>query len=79
MTEKELQEITKTETGIQVKNLRWLKVDNIIVGLVQCPMFGNPNINEGFIGGQWKKNGIPTNRIKGREELKLPINLENSK
>ena len=32
-------------------------------------------INEGFISCAWRKNGFTTNKMKGREDLNLKINL----
>ena len=74
MSKDELTKITETVEGIAVKNLAWRPTDNIITGLVQCPTLGNPNIHEGFVSGMWRKNGTPTNRIKGMIELTLKIN-----
>ena len=74
MGKEELTKITTTIEGYPVKNLTWRPLDNIITGLVQCPVLGNPNIHEGFISGMWRKNGTPTNRIKGMIELTLKIN-----
>ena len=76
MKQEDLDTITETATGIPVKNLRWLPIDNIITGLVKCPVLGKPNFREGYVSGQWKRNGTPTNTIKGMDELKLEINLE---
>ncbi len=64
-------EITETVDGTLVKNLVWKETDNIIVGLVKDELRGNPNINDGYVGGQWRKNGTPTNSIQGRNELRL--------
>ena len=72
MKQEYLNTITHTATGLAVKNLRWLPVDNIITGLVECPILNKT------ISGQWRSSGVPTNRIKGRAELKLEINLEMS-
>ena len=73
MTKEELAKITRTKNGSHVKDLRWLPLDNIIVGLVKDDLWGNDNINDGYISGQWKKNGISTNKIKGRTDLNLEI------
>ena len=67
-----LDNITETLTKYPVKNLKWNPVDNIIVGQVKCD-YGNPNLYEGYITVQWKKNGTPTNRYKGCDDLKLNI------
>lgn len=73
MEQAELDKITETVEGYPVKDLRWLQRDNIIVGLVKCPCLGKANINDGYIGGQWRKNGKATNRIKGMDDLNLKI------
>ena len=72
MNQEYLNTITQTATGLAVRDLRWLPTDNIITGLVECPILNKT------ISGQWRRNGTPTNRIKGRAELKLEINLEMS-
>ncbi len=71
MTEAKLNQITKTVNGYPVKNLRWLERDNIITGLVKCPLFGNNNLHEGFVSCQWSRHGKPLKINKGREDLKL--------
>jgi hypothetical protein len=73
MTTDELKQITQTIEGYPVKNLRWLPLDNIIVGLVKCPYLGKPSFNEGYVSGMWKRNGSPTNKIKGFDHLYLDI------
>ena len=75
MKQEELNKITETVEGYEVKNLRFLKVDNIITGLVKDPLFGRPNLHGGFVSGQWHTTGIPTNSIKGRKELKLNLEI----
>lgn len=79
MKQEELDLITETITGYPVKELRWKKMDNIIVGKVKCPTLGKETYNNGYINGTWKKNGAPTNIIRGIEELRLKINLVESK
>lgn len=78
MKQEYLDTITQTATGYPVKNLRWLKVDNIIVGLVKDPVTGKETLHDGFVSGAWTRKGIPTNKIKGRNDLKLQINLEDT-
>lgn len=68
-----LANIKATVDGSEVKDLRWLSVDNIIVGLVKDKIYGKPHINKGYLSGQWRFDGTPVNRIKGRDELKLKI------
>ena len=79
MTPKELAAITETVEGYPVKNLVWRPVDNIITGLVQDPITGEPELRDGYVSGQWRKNGSATNQILNRTDLKLKINLVVSK
>jgi hypothetical protein len=72
MTKEQLALITETVEGHKVKSLRWLPTDNIITGLVECPML------EKVVSGMWRKSGVPTNRIKGRKEFILKIDLVDS-
>ena len=74
-----LNSITQTTTGYPVRGLRWKAVDCIIVGKVKCPVLGKEDFNDGYISGTWKKNGAPTNIIRGLEDLRLEINLEVTK
>jgi hypothetical protein len=75
MKQEYLNTITHTVNNTPVRNLRFLKVDNIIVGQVKCPVLGKETLHDGYISGQWTRKGIPTNKIKGREDLKLNIDL----
>ena len=65
--------ITETITGYLVKDLKWNARDNIYVGLVKCPILGSNKLHEGYICCQWKRNGLPTNRFKGKKDLTLKI------
>jgi len=73
MTQEQLSKITHTVSGYPVKNLRWRQTDNIITGLVKDPYPVNPNLHDGFISGQWRSSGTPTNTIKGRDEFNLEM------
>ena len=68
--------ITETVEGYPVKDLRWLPVDCIFVGLVKDPVFGNEKLHEGYICAQWNKSGKPIKKNKGRAELVLKLNYE---
>ena len=68
-----IKDIKETIEGYPVKNLKWNQLDNILVGMVKCPIFGRENLHGGFIICQWRKNGCPTNNYKGQEHLKLKI------
>lgn len=65
--------ISKTSDGYPVKDLKWNQRDNIIVGMVKCPILGRDNLHDGYISCQWKRNGYATNLFKGRKDLKLNI------
>jgi len=73
MIEELIPTITQTVTGYQVRNLKWNKLDNIIVGQVKDPVLGDDRRLEGYIVCQWRANGSATNLFKGREDLKLQI------
>ena len=49
-----LEAIKETKTGLEVKDLRWLPVDNIIVGMCKCPIFGKETLREAL----YVSNGI---------------------
>ena len=44
-----IKDIKETTKGYPVKNLKWNQLDNIIVGMVKCPIFGNDKLHEGYI------------------------------
>lgn len=68
-----LELITETVEGYPVKGLRLKPMDNIIVGQIKDPIWGNPNLYDGWITGMWRKNGTPIKKIEGREDLKIEI------
>jgi hypothetical protein len=75
MIEELLPTIIETIEGYPVRNLKWNKLDNIIVGQVKDPILGESRL-EGYVVCQWRSNGTATNKFKGREDLKLKINYE---
>lgn len=77
MTAEFIKTITQTTEGYPVKNLKWNTLDNIFVGQVKCPVTGRDTFNDGYVVCQWRKNGLATNRYKGREDLKLSIDYTN--
>lgn len=79
MSNEELKLIISTVAGYEVKDLRWLPLDNIITGLVKDPVWGKPDLYGGFIAGQWKRSGTPTNKLKTRTDLKLNIPNDEAK
>lgn len=70
-----LKTITETIEGWKVKELRFLPLDNIIVGLVEDKQFGSPRLYDGFVSCQWTKQGKPLKFNKGRKELILKMDL----
>lgn len=66
-------EITSTEAGYPIKDLKWNQRDNIFVGLVKDPLYGRPDLYDGFVSVQWNKQGKPLKVNKGRKELILPV------
>jgi hypothetical protein len=70
--EEKLTLIKQTVEGYPVKNLTWKPLDNIIIGQVKYP-YANPNLHDGYITVQWRRNGTPTHRNVDRMDLKLLI------
>ena len=65
--------IKTTIEGLEVKDLVWKPIDNIIVGMVKDPLLGKPELREGYVSCQWNKHGFPLNKNKGRDELILEV------
>lgn len=57
MLEPNVKDIKETLKGYPVKNLRWKKSQNVIVGQVKCPVIGRENLFDGYIMVVWRKNG----------------------
>lgn len=68
----ELNTITHTVEGYEVKSLRFIKMDNVIVGLVKCPIWGRDNLHNGFVSCKWRKNGSNL-KDKGRTDLNIKL------
>jgi hypothetical protein len=77
MTNEFLEQITTTIEGYEVKELRYKKLDNLIVGRVKCPVIGNPALHNGFVVCCWRPNGTLHPRYGGTTRpdlyLKFPI------
>lgn len=69
----QLETIEQTSGGYKLKNLRFIKLDNIIVGQVLCPTFGKPNLYDGYCTIQWNTSGIPIKKYKGMSEYSITI------
>lgn len=68
-----LDKITQTVEGYPVKDLRWLPVDNIIVGLVKCPVWGRENLHGGYVTCKWRRSGT---NIKDKTRIDLNLIIE---
>ena len=68
-----IKDINQTNGGYPIKDLRWLPLDNIIVGLVKDPLYGKPELREGYVAVQWNRYGKPIKLNKGRNELILNL------
>ena len=68
-----LTETNKTIQGYEVINLKFNQIDNIYVGLVKDPLFGDTNLRNGFICVQWSRQGKPLKANKGRIDLILKL------
>ena len=68
-----LETITETVGKYPIKNLRFISLDNIIVGQVLCPIFSNPNIHDGYCTIQWNKHGFPLKKYKGMDDFKIDL------
>lgn len=67
----QIKNITHTAEGYEVKDLAWKPVDNIIRGLVKCPVTGRDNFNNGFVVATWRKNGTLTAKYGGTNRTDL--------
>ena len=71
--EERLAETTQTIEGYEVKNLKYNMRDDIIIGQVKDPIVGRPELHDGFVTVQWRRNGTATNKWKGRDDLKITL------
>jgi hypothetical protein len=71
----ELSKITHTIEGYEVKSLRFIKMDNVIVGLVKCPIWGKDTLHNGFVSCKWRKNGSNL-KDKNRTDLNIKLWVE---
>lgn len=78
-----LQELVKTIThtteGYEVKDLVWKPTDNIIRGLVKCPVTGRETFNNGFVVCTWRANGSVTLKYGGNARLDMYLKFDNPK
>lgn len=73
----DLEKITHTTEGYEIRNLKYKPLDNIIVGQVKDPIAGKPNLFDGWIMVTWRLDGCITwrseERFGKRDDLKLKI------
>jgi hypothetical protein len=74
-----LNSITETVDGTPVKDLVWKPTDNIIRGLVKCPVTGRDNFNNGFVVCTWRANGSVTIKYGGKARLDMYLKIDNPK
>lgn len=79
MKDEILKQITTTIEGYEVIDLRYKKVDNLIVGRVKCPVIGNPALHNGFVVCCWSYTGKPHWRYGGKNRPDLELDLKNIK
>ncbi len=71
-----LDKITHTKGGYPIKDIRYKKMDNLIVGLVQDPICGRETFNNGYVSIVWRRNGKVEPRYgKDRTDLEIDITL----
>lgn len=70
----ELTNIVTTLGGYPLKNLRFISIDNIIVGQVLCPLFGKETLHDGYVSIQWSSKGIPIKKYKGMPDYSINLN-----
>lgn len=72
----QLSKIKETIGGVPVKDLRWNKYDSIYYGLVKCPIWGKPNLHDGYVAVTWRKDGKLSIKYGGGSRKDLYLNLE---
>lgn len=70
-----LDKITETKSGYPIKDLRFKKMDNLIVGLVQDPVCGKSNLHDGYISCVWNNRGKVIDRYGGKKRTDLEIDI----
>lgn len=73
----QLTNIKETVAGFPVKGLRWNPIENIFAGLVKCPIWGKPELYDGYISCTWRKNGTLTKKFGGNSRKDLYLKLGN--
>ena len=69
--------IKQTKEGYKVKDLKFNRLDNIIVGLVQDPICGRPELRDGYVSCNWRTNGSVTSKFGGNKRIDLYLDMSN--
>jgi hypothetical protein len=75
MEKEQLIQITETVDGYAVKDLTWLPLDNVIRGLVKCPVVGKETLHGGYVVATWRKNGSLMPRYGGNTRTDLYLKI----
>jgi len=71
LTDMPILNATHTVNGYEVIDLRYVKRRNIIVGRVKDPIWGKPNLHNGFVTGLWTRQGKSLD--KTRQDFNLVL------
>jgi hypothetical protein len=71
-----LEQITETIEGYPVKELAWLKRDNVIRGRVKDPVTGRDSLHDGYVTILWNNKGKVINRYGGSKRSDLSIEIK---
>lgn len=71
-----LDRITETLEGYLVKDLRYNKRDNILIGMVLDPVCGRPSLREGYVTVCWNLRGRVIDRYGGTNRRDLEIDIK---
>ena len=75
MNKEDLILITETVGLYAVKDLTWLPLDNVIRGLVKCPVVGKETLHGGYVVATWRKNGSLMPRYGGNTRTDLYLKI----
>ena len=74
-----LDKIVETVEGYPVKELAWLKQDNVIRGRVKCPVQGREDLHGGYVTCVWRASGSVIQRYGGSKRTDLYLKIDNPK
>lgn len=58
-----------------MRNLKWNKLDNIIVGQVKDPIMGDERRLDGYVVVTWRRNGTLTLKYGGNKRPDLYLDM----